>query len=173
MIVTYMSPTHWSTSSLSLQSRITCLFNGRVERDRREKYLVERKIKITITLSCWPPNQLARYLDKNKKYFEYLVKYIFCRIINILTREITICFKKITQMSKKIIIKMSSAYKIWEKVKKPCGLVICRIFLSFTSFERPLLRTSSTRQKSRGDKITLSNTSTTRKKNPLNCHLFW
>ena len=29
---------------------------------------------------------------------------------------------------------------------------ICSIFLSFTRIERPLLRTSSTRQKSRGDK---------------------
>jgi len=47
---------------------------------------------------------------------------------------------------------MSSTYKIWEGVRSPCGLVICRILLSFISLEIPLLRTFSTRQKSKGDK---------------------
>ena len=79
------------------------------------------------------------------------------RIINILTREITICFKKILKFLRDLLsvlqkTKMSSTYKICQRVRKPCGLAICSIFLSFTSFERPLLRTSFARQKSRGDK---------------------
>jgi len=66
---------------------------------------------------------------------------------------------------------MSSAYKTWEGVRKPSGPTICRIFLSFTSLERPLLRTSSTRQKSIGDKGSPCLTLYYKEKNSPDCHL--
>jgi len=85
-----------------------------------------------------------------------------------LTRKITICFKKRTQISKRLNIPPTKNKYVISIQNMRGGEIIMRtaifkIFLSFTSLERPLLRTSSARQKSKGD---------TKEKNPPNYHLF-
>ena len=85
------------------------------------------------------------------------------RVINILTRKITICLKKNTKIFKRLNISYRKQIchqhiKYDWGVRKPCGLAICKFFLSFTSIEITLLRTFSARQKSKGNKGSPCNT---------------